>query len=477
MIALCDMEYRIVESNHSADVLLGNGESLVGKRCYEAFRGESAPCKDCPLQETLETGVVQPIAVYDERLNEYFEERTYPVLGDDRKLNGFTLVSRNITRTREIEERSALMKKLSALGQISSGVAHDFNNVLTVVLGRVQLLKRQITDPLLQSSLDMIEKSALDGAAKVRKIQEFARPKKDKLTDVIDVKKLLEEVVDITRPKWDDASKIKGIIIEPVLLLEDNIFMLGDSSDLRNAFTNIIFNAADAMPDGGILTVKSEKEGSHLFIEFKDTGTGMTEETIEKIFDPFFTTKGVLGTGLGMSEVYGIVQRHSGKINVRSVVGRGTSIILRFPVAKRKEVQAQHTPVRDTRSCNVLVIDDEQYILEVLEELLKSMGHTVQVYSSAAEALQQFEKSPVEIVVTDLGMPEMSGHEVAARIKEVSSQTKLVVISGWALNLNLEDPKNRYFDYIINKPFTIEDVTQTVTEAVAAYQAQHESDR
>ena len=469
MITLCDPEYTIIESNHSANILLGNGESIVGKKCYRVFRGNSSPCVNCPLSETLASGIVQPISVYDERFGEYFEERTYPVLNNAAELNGFILISKNVTKAREIEEKSALMKKLTALGQISSGVAHDFNNVLTVVLGRVQLMKKQVIDPLILNSLEMIEKSALDGAAKVRKIQEFARPKKDKLTDAVDLKKLLEEVFDITRPKWEEASKVKGIIIEPVLLLDDRLYILGDSSDLRNAFTNIIFNAVDAMPDGGVLTVKSSKEGQYALIEFKDTGTGMTEETIEKIFDPFFTTKGVMGTGLGMSEVYGIIQRHNGRIEVKSTIGKGTGILLRFMAARKAEIQTTVEEVNSSRPCRILVVDDEAYILEVLDELLSSMGHEVKTNSSAMAAIQDFKKYPYDIVITDLGMPEMSGHEVAAKVKALHPRTQVIVVSGWALNMEIEDKARQTIDFVISKPFAIETITKVIFEAVSKY--------
>ncbi|MCK9484366.1 MAG: hypothetical protein M0R34_08390, partial [Candidatus Marinimicrobia bacterium] len=256
-ILLCESDYSISESNRAAEVVLGQGDKLTGQKCYEVIRSLDHPCLDCPLSDSLKSGTIIPLVKFDDRFGEFFEERTYPVINAEGQIESFIITWKNVTKSREIEEKSAQLKKLSALGQISSGVAHDFNNVLTVVLGRIQLLKKQTLDPLILNSLDMIEKSALDGASKVRKIQEFSRPKEGRLDEVIDLNKLLQEVLEITRPKWDIAAKVKGILIEPILDLEKNVYIYGDSSDLRNAFTNIIFNSVDAMPEGGILSIKT----------------------------------------------------------------------------------------------------------------------------------------------------------------------------------------------------------------------------
>ncbi|MBU4443956.1 MAG: response regulator, partial [Candidatus Marinimicrobia bacterium] len=347
---------------------------------------------------------------------------------------------------------------------ISSGVAHDFNNVLTVVLGRVQLMKRLTSDPYFLKSLDMIEKSALDGASKVRKIQEFSRPRTKTLNESVNLKNIIEEVVEITRPKWDAASTIKGILIEPILELNDDLFILGDSSDLRNAFTNIIFNAIDAMPNGGILLIKTEQMNNYIHVNFKDTGIGMTEETIERIFDPFFTTKGVLGTGLGMSELYGIIKRHNGKINVLSEAGNGTTIKIRFPSAKQSVEKISAATVAQTNTFSIYIIDDEEYILEMLRDFLSDLGHTIHTNTDPRQALADIKKNPFDIVITDLGMPGISGLELAEKIKSINPRIQVILISGWALNLNESDLENRV-DFVLNKPFSFEKITFTLSEA------------
>jgi len=463
MIMVCDRNYSITQSNNSANIIMGAGKVLVGKKCYQVLRQSDNPCVDCPLQDTINSGVIIPLVKYDDRFNEYFEERCFPVLNNDNQLDSFILYAKNITKSRELEEKSSQMKKLSALGQISSGVAHDFNNVLTVVLGRVQLMKKLTSDPHLLKSLDMIEKSALDGASKVRKIQEFSRPNSNTINESVNLKNIIEEVLEITRPKWDVASKIKGILIEPIVDLDDNIFVPGDSSDLRNAFTNIIFNAIDAMTNGGILSVKARLIDNTVLVEFKDTGIGMTEETIERIFDPFFTTKGVLGNGLGMSEVYGIIKRHNAKIAVTSEVGKGTTIKLRFPAIREKTRAIKQKEPDLKGKFSIYIIDDEEYILETLKDFLFEMGHQVETNTDPVKAIEDITRKAYDVVITDLGMPGISGLELAGKIKAIRPQTQLILISGWALNLKAEDIKNR-IDFVINKPFSFEKITFTLSE-------------
>ncbi|MBU1633377.1 response regulator, partial [bacterium] len=460
MIMVCGSDYTITVSNEPANIVLGKGESLIGEKCYRVLRQSKSPCVDCPLQDTINSGTIIPLVKYDDRFSEYFEERCFPILAGEDTIESFILYAKNITKSRELEEKSSQMKKLSALGQISSGVAHDFNNVLTVVLGRVQLMKKLSSDPYMLKSLDMIEKSALDGASKVRKIQEFSRPNTKTLNESISLKEIIEEVLEITRPKWDVASKIRGILIEPVIDLKDNLFILGDSSDLRNAFTNIIFNAVDAMPNGGVLSIKTQRSDNYVTADFKDTGTGMTEETIERIFDPFFTTKGVLGTGLGMSEVYGIIKRHNGKITVQSEVGAGTSIKLRFPAVKQRVDIVTESGFDLTGTFSIYIVDDEEYILETLKDFLADMGHRVQINTDPNDAIDDISKQAYDIVITDLGMPGISGLELAEKVKAIRPLTQVILISGWALNLKASDIKNRV-DFVINKPFSFEKINYT----------------
>jgi len=460
---ICNSEFVIEDANDAANIVLGKGDKLSGIKCYQSLHQSKHPCLDCPLSDTVSGGTVIPIVRYDERFNEYFEERCFPVLNHSGELDCFILVVKNVTKSRELEEKSAQVKKLTALGKISSGVAHDFNNVLTVVLGRVQLLRKLTNDSYFLKSLDMIEKSALDGASKVRKIQEFSRPSDGAMTESVNLKSIIEEVLEITRPRWDNASKVRGILIEPILNLDENLFILGDSSDLRNAFTNIIFNAIDAMTNGGILSIKAVKSGNFVRVDFKDTGHGMTEEVVERIFDPFFTTKGVLGSGLGMSEVYGIVKRHNGRVQVESEVGVGTTIKLLFPKTRRPGEDVLTGKLSETKALDIFIVDDEDYIVETLSEYLSDMGHTIKSSNSSEGALAEIKQANYDVVITDLGMPNINGVELAEMIKKINSRIQVILISGWALNLKSSELENRV-DFVINKPFSFEKINFILAE-------------
>lgn len=465
-ISLCDSDYTITTANRSAEVILGGGLTIEGQKCYEKYRGNQAVCEDCPLHETLESGKISSVEYYDARLDAYFEERTYPILGEDRQLTGFVLVGRNITHTREMSDKSIQSKKLAALGQISSGVAHDFNNVLTGILGRLQLLKKITNDPELLKNFAVMETAALDGAATVKRMQDFARIREETELESVNMKALLDEVAALTRPRWRDGPRTMGTLIEMKLDLAEDVFILGAAYDLRRAFTNLIFNAVDAMPDGGVITLTSEILNGQLIIKVRDTGLGMTAETAEHIFDPFFTTKGVKGTGLGLSEVYGVCKRHGGDINVSSTPGKGSEFTLSFPVAEegisRPPVER---PVVETRPGRIMVIDDEKYVLDIVDEVLTELHHNVTPYTSAQQALKALKKSPVDVVITDLGMPEMSGWEVARYVKLDNPKLPVILLTGWSLEMESSQIQENGVDFVLQKPFSMEDLEQIVAQA------------
>ncbi|MFQ6674933.1 MAG: ATP-binding protein [Fidelibacterota bacterium] len=464
-IVVCRPDYTIVESNKSADVILGKGESLVGKTCHETFRNRPQPCADCPLSATMESGTVIPLNTYDQRFEEYFEERTHPVVSKGGELEGFVLTGRNVTRIREIEDKFAQAKKLAAIGRVSSGVAHDFSNILTGVLGRVQMLKEKLKDSPLLDLVKVIEKAARNGVETVRRIQDFTRARGDVPLEPVDLGGVITDVISLTRPRWEKGVG-KGRIIEVVPELQGDLTVLGNRSGLDNAFTNIIFNAVDAMPDGGVLSIHGERKGNRAVIRFRDTGIGMTEETRERVFDPFFTTRAPEGTGLGMSEVYGVVKRHDGRIHVKSEVGKGTEITVTFPLSEAGPAEKAPEEPYEAVPGRILVIDDEEYVLHVVEDVLVESGHQVTGFTSAGEGLDQFKKGRFDVVITDLLMPEMSGRKVAEKIKTVDKRVPVVLLSGWTLDPEEQKKVDRVVDFSISKPFSAESIRQVVSRAM-----------
>jgi PAS domain S-box-containing protein len=256
---------------------------------------------------------------------------------------------KDITDKKQVEERLIQSEKLNALGEMAAGVAHDLNNVLGAILGRVQLIKlglmrgrsdsERISDETIKQELEIIEQASMDGAHTIRKIQEFTRSKKDESQFIpIDVNEIIDGAIAMAKTKIKDEAEAKGIQIEVRTIKGELPQVMGNPSELREVLLNILINSIDAMPEGGMVTFKTGEENDHVFIDASDNGTGIPETIRHRIFDPFFTTKGVQRSGLGLSVSYGIVRRHNGEIQVESQQGIGTTFMIKLPVAQEKRV-------------------------------------------------------------------------------------------------------------------------------------------
>jgi CheY-like chemotaxis protein len=373
---------------------------------------------------------------------------------------------------KQAQDQIVQAEKLRAMGEMASGVAHDFNNVLAAILGNIQLLLHQL-DHLSQEEvrerLRVIEQSSKDGAETVRRMQEFTGVRRDKEFTLLSVNEIIDAVTSITQPRWKDQAQERGIQIDLVRKLEDVPPVLGNPSELREVFTNIIFNAVDAMPDGGHLTIstQSQKEG-WVEVRISDTGIGMTEEVKKRVFDPFFTTKGVTNSGLGMSVSYGIIKRHGGEILIETGLGRGTTFIVHLPVGfGEKEYEKKISePIKEARPGRILVIDDEDSVRDILSQMLKVKGHQVVVASDGEEGIERFKEETFDLVFTDLGMPKISGWEVGKAIKGLNSKVPVVMITGWGMELSKEKMTESGIDLIVSKPFQFDQVVKLVSEAM-----------
>ena len=348
--------------------------------------------------------------------------------------------------------------KLNALGEMAGGVAHDFNNILAAILGRTQLLMQQGPSEETRRQLQVIEQAALDGAQTVRRVQEFTRVRQDERFETLDVNQVLLGVIELTRPVWESGAKRRGVTIDVHLELNASISALGNGSELREVFTNLVLNAVDAMPTGGDLWVTSENATSGVRVQVRDTGVGMDDDVRARIFDPFFTTKAVKGTGLGLSVAYGIVTRHRGTIACESEPGVGTVFTLEFPagaIALEGAQRAEHGPLP---RMSVLVVDDETSVLEVMVDLLAAMGMEVMSAVGGPAGVEAVRKYRFDIVFTDLGMPEMNGWDMALAVKSSQPDTAVVLVTGWGFQLEEEAAVSRGVDLVIAKPFSWDDV-------------------
>ncbi len=352
--------------------------------------------------------------------------------------------------------------KLNALGEMAGGVAHDFNNILAAILGRTQLLMQGVDDPELRRQLSVIEQAALDGAQTVRRVQEFTRVRQDERFETVDVNRVLYGVVELTRPAWEAGAKRRGVVVNVHLDLRASHTIAGAASELREVFTNMVLNAVDAMPSGGDLWITSADEPSAVRVQVRDTGVGMDHDTRARIFDPFFTTKEIKGTGLGLSVAYGIVTRHHGHIDVYSSPGRGTVFTLEFPAG---DVPVLHRPQADgpaPTALRVLVVDDEEAVLSVLAEMLRGGGHHVTAALGGIAAIETLRGSTFDVVFTDLGMPEVTGWDLASIVKARRPECAVVLVSGWGFQLEEEAAHSRGVDRVMAKPFSFGDVETTL---------------
>ncbi len=381
------------------------------------------------------------------------EGRTTGVLG----------IARDITEQKEERERAARADKLRALGQLASGVAHDFNNSLAAILGRAQLLRRQINEPALVRNLDIIQTAAEDAAATVRRIQTFARKSAVKEFELVDVAGLVNDAIEITRTRWQNEARIRGLEYDVRLNTEPGQFTYGSASELREVFVNMIVNAVDAMPRGGSLLITCRRKDERLQLHFSDNGMGMPDDVQQKIFEPFFSTKGAHGTGLGLSVSYSIIERHSGSISVVSKPGSGTNFTIDLPaVAAEMSSEEFATTLSDTPSLRILVVDDEEPVRETLAEMLVAVNHKVELAGSGQEAVEKLRRGGFDFVFTDLAMPEMDGWETARLIRKDWPGLKIVLVTGYGPTTTPPPGEEDLVDAIIGKPFDFTQVGSTL---------------
>jgi signal transduction histidine kinase/ActR/RegA family two-component response regulator len=377
-----------------------------------------------------------------------------------------------------MREHYAQMEKLSALGELASGVAHNFNNTLTGILARAQLMLDAQDMKDVRRGLRIIIQTAEDGAKTVKRIQDFARQRRDQDFVLIDVDQLMLEVAEITRPRWKDHAEAANVHIKLVRQIGSNAAIMGDAGELREVLVNMVFNAVDAMPDGGTLTLSTHDGVEEVVLKVTDTGTGMGEDVRSRIFDPFFTTKGKAGMGLGLSVSYGIIRRHEGRVEVESEIGKGTTFRMAFPVVGESDTQRINDsgPLLTARAdgtLRILVVDDEDYVRELLADILEREGCEVSLAGEGREALRLFDSAEYDAVFTDVGLPGMSGWEVARAVRERDRAVALAVITGWGDTVTPEEQSEAQADWIVPKPFTVERIAGLVGEISARKAAAH----
>ncbi len=358
-------------------------------------------------------------------------------------------------------------EKLRALAEMAGGVAHNFNNLLTGILGYAQLLRMDSDAALHAHGLEVIERSAREGARIVREMQEFARAQSERVFERVDLNRVVQRSVAATESHRKDKPASRGVAVKVQTSLGGIPSVEGDEFALEKVVSNLIVNAVEAMPQGGTITVETglapdrwvESAGASVpgvTLRVSDTGMGMSEEERERIFQPFFTTKGPqIGHGLGLSVAYGVVLRHRGRIEVASEPGRGTTFTVWLPAARASDGGALASPLTE-EGARVLVVDDDGLTRELLSRMLKM--YRVDTAESGQQGLALFEKGRHEVVITDLGMPGLTGWDVARTVKQAASGTRVILMTGWDVAIEDQQVQESGVDGVLRKPFDIRQV-------------------
>jgi signal transduction histidine kinase/CheY-like chemotaxis protein len=358
-------------------------------------------------------------------------------------------------------------ERLRALGELSSGIAHDFNNVLAGILGHTQLLLMDATDQN-REGLKVIEQAARDGTQMVHRIQQFARVRQAKNHDLLDINAIVDDVMQLTRPRWRNRNN--GIVIKTEIDSADVPEIYGSDFALREVLTNLVLNAIDAMPTGGTLTIRTRAEPDGVSIQVADTGIGMSEATQAHMWDPFFSTKGEQGTGLGLTMAHAIiVQHHGGRILVQSTEHVGTTITMILP-ARRDGVAPSDEPVGLAAAHNyqgrILIAESDVRVRQAISGLLESAGHQVVVAESGLATLAEFEHECFDVIVADSALTDMSVWDLVTQLKEACPHLKAVLLTVWTTTPEA-DQRRQIFDAVLPKPFESSAVQAVIAELLA----------
>jgi len=356
---------------------------------------------------------------------------------------------------------------LRAVGELAAGAAHHLNNLLAVVIGRIQMLLRGYDAPEVQRHLKLAERAAIDGAHVVTRLSRFSRHQSAATTVVpLDLNDLVVEVIEFTRPRWQDEQYAKGIRVE--VELEPGVIpeLAGDPPALREVLVNLILNAVDAMPNGGRVTIRTWATEADVYCCVSDTGTGMSAEVQRRAFEPFFTTKGVRSIGLGLSVNYGIIQRHGGELTLESTEGCGTALTVRLAIGSAVgPPERASDPEVPSHRLRILLIDDEEEVLSLIQEMLEEDGHEVVTAASGADGVTRvLNDRAFHLVLTDLGMPGMTGGDVARAVKAANPSLKVGIVTGWGEE-SLAPDVRASADFILGKPVTQDSLREALAVA------------
>jgi len=368
---------------------------------------------------------------------------------------------------REIIQR----ERMHALGRMANGIAHDFNNALAPILGFSELLvmKPETVEDTqkVRKYVEIIHTAAKESAKVVSRLKEFYRYRDEGevFTPVV-INDVVLQAISLTQPRWKDQALADGVNIDIRTEMSSVPTVPGNESELREMIVNLIFNAIDAIPKRGTITIGTEVQGRWLVITVSDDGIGMSEEVKARCLEPFFSTKEDQGTGLGLGSVHGIVRRHEGEIDIQSEEGRGTSISVSLPLEKSaKPPEAPKPASAPSATLRVLVVEDEPLVREVICVYLAEDHHEVVTAENGREGLAKFMAGTFDIVLTDRAMPEMNGDALAVEIKKIRPEQPVVLLTGFGDLMSGAGEQPPGVDLVVGKPFTFATLRNAIAKA------------
>ncbi len=426
------------------------GVLLVAKRRSDAFTSD-----DCEFLRQLSSHVA--LAAHQARLYEALQG-AYQDL-------------------RETQQTVMQQERLRALGQIASGIAHDINNALSpaALYAQSMLSHEPGLSERSREQLGVIQSAIDDVAHTVQRMRAFYLPRGLELTlEPVDLNQVLMQVIDLTRARWSNMPQERGVVVHVESDLEPDLpKILGAENEVRDALTNLLLNAVDALPEGGTITLRTlpVTRDSHVVVEVQDNGVGMSETTRSRCLEPFFTTKGERGTGLGLPMVFGMVQRHGGEFEIDSELGSGTTMRLIFPCAPSGMTAIEPQPAPPTRPLRLLLIDDDPLLLRSLRDALELDNHEVVTADGGQAGIDAFafavtSGTTFDAVITDLGMPYVDGRKVSARVRQLSGQVPIIMLTGWGHRLIATDDQPEHVDRVLSKPPKMAELRMTLSELV-----------
>jgi signal transduction histidine kinase/ActR/RegA family two-component response regulator len=382
---------------------------------------------------------------------------------DQQRLHALEQANRDLELARH---RAVEAERRRAIGDIAAGVAHDFNNLLGAILGNAQLIGLARTLEDAQEMAATIEVAARDAAIIVRRIQEFTRSSSPAVRTPVDVHALLRSAIDITRPKWRDEAQLRGVLINVHVDYAPVERVLGIEAELREVLVNLMVNAVDAMTTSGTLALGCEQHGTSVHVYVRDMGIGMTPDILAHAGQPFFSTKGSNGSGLGLAVSQGVVQRHGGELVIESVQGRGTTVTLQLPAIPTQPAEALEKEEIKGRAGRIVLVEDDPHVRVVTQRILEHAGHHVSAFATGMDALCYLQETPVDIVLTDLGLPGLSGWDVARSARACQPSIEVLIATGWGDRVAPEDARRSGVMAVLSKPLEQHELLDAINHAL-----------